>query len=161
MLSFSSPIRDKMRNLARSMKSNMNGETIMHEGVVTRVGEEEIEVKILSKSACAACHAKGACNLSDMAEKTLVVPRNKDQDFQPMQKVNIKMTMKQAGQAVVLAYVVPFCILVTVLLVLLSQHVDEGLSALISLAALVPYYLILSKCRKHLKKKFRYEVEAM
>lgn len=139
----------------------MDSETITHEGIITRVGKEEIEVKILSKSACAACHAKSACSMSDMAEKTLIIPHDGKQSFTLMQKVNIKMSVGQAGKAVVLAYVVPFCILIATLIVLLTLQIEDGLAAIISIATLIPYYIILYKCRNRIKKKFRYEVETL
>ena len=38
---------------------------IKHSGVVSRVTPDSVEVEIVSKSACAACHAKGVCGASD------------------------------------------------------------------------------------------------
>ena len=46
-------------------------ETISHEGVVTKITDDELEIKILAQSACAACHAKSACGMGEQAEKTL------------------------------------------------------------------------------------------
>lgn len=134
-------------------------EIISHEGVVTKISDNELEIKILAKSACAACHAKSACTMSDMAEKILTVPKPKDREFQLFQKVVVKMTVNQGNKAAVLAYLVPFIVLVGVLFAMLGIGLSESLSALISIAALIPYYIILYLCRDKLKRRFEYTIE--
>lgn len=134
-------------------------ETISHEGVVEKIRDNELEIKILAKSACASCHAKSACTMSDMAEKILTVPKPNDREFQLFQKVVVKMTVNQGNKAAVLAYLVPFIVLVGVLFAMLGIGLSEGLSALISIAALIPYYIILYLCRDKLKRRFEYTIE--
>ncbi|MCF0200238.1 MAG: SoxR reducing system RseC family protein [Bacteroidales bacterium] len=133
-------------------------DTISHEGIITKIEDDELQIKILAKSACAGCHAKSACNMSDMAEKILTVPRPEGQDFEIMQKVEVKMTIRQGNKAAVLAYLLPFLILVAVLFVALGFGLGEGLSAILSLVALIPYYIVLYMRRNKLKKKFEYEI---
>ena len=134
-------------------------ETISHEGVVTKITDNELEIKILAKSACAACHAKNACTMSDMAEKILTVPKPTDREFQLLQKVMVTMTVGQGNKAAVLAYLVPFIILVAVLFTMLGIGLSEGASALIGIAALIPYYIVLYLCRDRLKRRFEYTIE--
>lgn len=52
----------------------MAAERIEHEGKVVSISENYIGVEIVSKSACAACHAKGVCAASDEAVKVIEVP---------------------------------------------------------------------------------------
>jgi sigma-E factor negative regulatory protein RseC len=134
-------------------------ETISHEGIVTKITDDELEIKILAQSACAACHAKSACGMGEQAEKILTVPRPKDKDFTLNQKVNVKMAIGQGNKAAVLAYLIPILVLLAVLFVCLGLGVSEGLSALISIVALVPYYIILYLKRDKLKKQFLYIIE--
>ena len=134
-------------------------ETISHEGIVTKITDDELEIKILAQSACAACHAKSACGMGEQAEKILTVPRPKDKDFTLNQKVNVKMAIGQGNKAAVLAYLIPILLLLSVLFVCLGLGVSEGLSALISIVALVPYYIILYLKRDKLKKQFLYIIE--
>ena len=47
---------------------------IEHEGIVDHISDKAIRVKIMSMSACASCHAKGACTVADMEEKEVEVP---------------------------------------------------------------------------------------
>jgi sigma-E factor negative regulatory protein RseC len=132
---------------------------ISHEGVVTKITDEELEIKILSQSACAACHAKSACGMGEQAEKILIVPRPKSKDFALMQRVNVRMAIGQGNKAAVLAYLIPIILLLAVLFVCLSLGLDEGLSALIAIAALIPYYIILYLLRDKLKQKFEYIID--
>ena len=136
-----------------------NEETISHEGIVTKITDDELEIKILAQSACAACHAKSACGMGEQAEKILTVPRPKGKDFALMQKVNVKMAIGQGNKAAVLAYLIPIILLLAVLFACLGLGLSEGLSALISIVALVPYYIVLYMRRDKLKQKFDYIVE--
>lgn len=136
-----------------------NTETISHEGIVTKITDDELEIKILAQSACAACHAKSACGMGEQAEKILTVPKPKDQEFSLNQKVNVKMAIGQGNKAAVLAYLLPVILLLAVLFVCLGLGLSEGLSALIAFIALVPYYMILYLRRDKLKKQFEYTIE--
>lgn len=137
-----------------------NEETISHEGVVTRITDDELEIKILAQSACAACHAKSACGMGEQAEKILTVPRPKGKDFAIGQKVNVRMAIGQGNKAAVLAYLIPILLLLAVLFACLGLGVNEGLSALISIVALIPYYIVLYLKRDKLRKQFDYTIEA-
>jgi len=45
--------------------------TIIHPGIIERISGEKVFVRILSQSACSACHAKGACSVADAEEKII------------------------------------------------------------------------------------------
>ncbi len=136
-----------------------NEETISHEGIVTKITDDELEIKILAQSACAACHAKSACGMGEQAEKLLTVPRPKGRDFALNQKVNVRMAIGQGNKAAVLAYLIPIVLLLAVLFVCLGLGMNEGLAALVSIIALVPYYIVLYLKRDQLKKRFEYSIE--
>jgi len=136
-----------------------NQETISHEGVVTKITDDEIEIKIISQSACAACHAKSACGMGEQAEKILTVPRPKGREFHLFQKVNVVMKVGQGNKAAVLAYLIPILLLLAVLFVCLGLGLNDGLSALISIVALIPYYIVLYLCRDKLRKQFEYIID--
>lgn len=137
----------------------MTNESISHEGIVTKITDDDLEIKILAQSACAACHAKSACGMGEQAEKILIVPRPKDKTFTLNQKVTLTMAIGQGNKAAVLAYLLPIVLLLAVLFSCLGLGVNEGLSALISIVALIPYYIVLYLRRGKLKKKFDYIIE--
>ncbi|MBQ5688957.1 MAG: SoxR reducing system RseC family protein [Bacteroidales bacterium] len=131
---------------------------ISHEGIVTSIDDNNVEVKILSKSACASCNIKGACNMSEMKEKIININTPKANDFQIGQNVMVSMGLGQANKAVVFAYVIPTIILFSMIFILNHFKIEEGINALISISSLVPYYLILFLFRDKMKRKFEYEI---
>ena len=137
----------------------MSEETISHEGVITKITDDTLEIKITAMSACAACHAKSACTMSDQAEKVLTVPRPDRQEFHLFQKVNVIMAVGQGNTAAVLAYLIPIVLLLAVLFTCLGIGLGEGLSALIGIAALIPYYFVLYLRRDKIKRQFEYRIE--
>ena len=137
----------------------MSEETVSHEGIVTQINEDEIQVKIIQESACAACHAKSACTVVDQAEKYLTVPRPEGREIHLFQKVNVVMKVGRGNKAAVLAYLIPIVVLLAVLFLCLGLGLSEGLSALLGIAALIPYYTILYLRRDKLKKRFDCHIE--
>ena len=131
---------------------------ISHEGIITAINDNNVEVKILSKSACASCNIKGACNMSEMKEKIININTPKANDFQIGQNVMVSMGLGQANKAVVFAYVIPTIILFSMIFILNYFKIEEGINALISIGSLVPYYLILFLFRDKMKRKFEYEI---
>ena len=131
---------------------------ISHEGIITAIDDNNVEVKILSKSACASCNIKGACNMSEMKEKIININTPKANDFQIGQNVIVSMGLGQANKAVVFAYVIPTIILFSMIFILNHFKIEEGINALISISSLVPYYLILFLFRDKMKRKFEYEI---
>ncbi len=137
----------------------MSEETVSHEGIVTKITDTEIQVKIIAQSACAACHVKSACTVSDQEEKYLTVPRPEGQEIHLFQKVKVVMAVGQGNRAAILAYLIPIILLLAVLFLCLGLGLGEGLSALISILALIPYYIVLYSQREKLKRRFEYRIE--
>ena len=131
---------------------------ISHEGIITEIDSNNVRVKILSKSACASCNIKGACNMSEMKEKIINVPYPKNKDLSIGQNVNVSMGLGQANKAVIFAYVIPTIILFSMIFILNYFKIEEGINALISIGSLIPYYLILFLFKKKIKRKFEYEI---
>lgn len=53
----------------------MPNENIQHPGKVIKIENNDITVEIIAVSACASCHAKGMCTMSEMKEKLIQVKR--------------------------------------------------------------------------------------
>lgn len=133
-------------------------ERVSHDGIITGINGDEVEVKILSKSACVSCNIKGACNMSEMKEKIINVPYPKNKDLSIGQNVNVSMGLGQANKAVIFAYVIPTIILFSMIFISNYFKIEEGINALISIGSLIPYYLILFLFKKKIKRKFEYEI---
>lgn len=131
---------------------------ISHEGIITNIDDENVEVKILSKSACVSCNIKTACNMSEMQEKIITIPSPKDKNLSIGQEVKISIGLGQANKAVIFAYVIPVIILISMIFILNALKIEEGINALISIGSLIPYYFILFLFKDKIKREFEYEI---
>lgn len=134
-------------------------EDITHEGVVKRLTEHSVVVGIVSQSACASCHAKGACTAADMQDKEVEVRRQ--EGYQVGDRVLVLAKNSQGFLALFYAYLFPFVILLALLIGGLSMDLSEGLAALISLASLAPYYFVLYMYRDRLRNKLEFEIKSI
>ena len=130
---------------------------IKHGGIIERITSKTIYVKILSIAACASCNAKGMCNTAEMEEKTIEVV-NDGKEHKVGEHVNVIMDKKLGPKAVLLGYFYPFLILLLTLILSISLTGKEGLSALIALGILGPYYAGLYFYRDKLKRKFTFRL---
>lgn len=132
-------------------------EKITHEGIIQKVSENKITVMIVSASACSSCHAKGACNASDMQEKEIEI-YHFNGEYHPGQLVNVVGKAKQGYKAVFYGYLLPFIFVLATLIVAGIFINNEGLTGILSLAVLIPYYIVLYFFRDKLKKSFEFEI---
>lgn len=132
---------------------------IKHRGIVENISGNHVRVRILQVSACAACHAKGYCSSSDSKEKIVDID-HPGGTFEVGEEVMIYGTTSMGMKAVLLAFVLPFLILISVLFILMNvTHNDELLSAAGAIAALIPYYLVIYLFRNKLKKNFTFTIK--
>lgn len=127
--------------------------TVSHKGVVVAVDGNKIKVQIESVSACAACHAKGMCTLSDKEDKLIDIESPKAADKKVGDVVTVVVAQQRGMQAVVLAYILP-AIVVILSLVGLLNIVSEPVAIILSLLLLAVYYLILYLLRNKISSKF-------
>lgn len=132
-------------------------DNIEHRGVVVEVNGKSVKVRIEQLSACAACHVRSLCMASDKSEKIVdaaVVAGN----FSVGEEV-VVVGHKQLGVvAVVLAYIVPFLLIVATLF-FSSLFVDEEwIVGSLSLLVLAPYLVALRLMNNKIKAKFRFYV---
>jgi len=134
-------------------------ERITHEGIVDHIDGDAVYVRILSKSACAECHSKGMCGVSEMTEKLIEVKQNIS-DFAQGQAVNVILDRSLGNKAVLLGYFIPFLILVITLLIS-SLYLSELWAGLLAIAVLIPYYLLLFFFKDKLSKTFYFRIERL
>jgi len=134
-------------------------EIIKHKGKVVKVDEAAIYVEIIALSACASCHARSACTLADMQEKIIEIKKRPgDAKYHTGDSVSVVLEQSLGYKALLLGYLIPFIILVASLFILIELTANEGLSALISIALMIPYYLSLYLRRDKLKKTFDFRL---
>lgn len=132
--------------------------TIEHDGVVKSVDGEQVKVSIISESACASCHARGACSAADMEEKEIKVFTSRV--FKPGDHVSVISTSYQGLKATWWAYVFPLVLVVLVLAITFNITGNENMSGALALLALVPYFVGIYLAQKRLQSKFTFSVKS-
>ncbi len=138
----------------------MQEHVIDHEGVIEEIGKDNIRVRISSLSACATCHAKGACSTGDMEDKFIDVP-SPGIDYQTGDMVRVSISRHHGFKAVAIGYIYPFILLMISLVSLNAAGVSELRSGLISLGLMIPYYLVIFLLRKHINRQFSFKLNKL
>ncbi|MDY6205599.1 MAG: SoxR reducing system RseC family protein [Prevotella sp.] len=133
---------------------------IIHVGVIEYIKGKKLRVRIVQQPACSACDMADHCHVSEGKVKSIdAYMTDGENRFQTGQEVQIVGMQSQGRLAVVLAFVIPFLILTAVLFTAMAFSLGEPLSALISVAALLPYFILLYLFRDKLRRQFRFYVQ--
>jgi len=133
-----------------------NNKQIDHVGTISNIKDEKITVSILNVSACAGCHAKSACSMSDMKEKEIDII-DYSSSFKLGEEVKVVYQESLGWLALLLAYVLPF-VLVLITLFIATAFTNELISGLLALGILLPYYSLLYFLKDRLKKTFSFTI---
>ena len=125
---------------------------VKHEGVVSKITGRDITISLKGNINCEACNAKAACGVSESSKKEIIV-QNSEQSLKINQDVEIQLKRNLGLKAVFWAYVFPFILLISVLLIT-SSFYKEWIAGLLSISVLIPYYAALYLLRDEFKKTF-------
>ena len=133
---------------------------INHSGVVETVDGEHLRVRILQTTACSACKVAGHCSAAESKEKIVDVVLGKGSvDYKVGDNVVVSTTQSAVGKALFVGFLLPFGVMVVALLVAIVVTSDELVSALVAIASLVPYYLIIYMLRDRLGRSVTFSIE--
>ncbi|VFB14834.1 SoxR reducing system RseC family protein [Bacteroides heparinolyticus] len=134
---------------------------IRHQGIVENISGSHLQVRIVQTSACASCSVKGHCSSAETKEKLVDVYDVDAASYRPGDRVWVAGRLSMGAMAVLLAFILPFLVLIVSLFVLMAVRNDELFAALGSLALLIPYYYILWLNKARIGKKFSFSVLPM
>lgn len=129
-------------------------ELIRHEGIVLATNGDIAHVEILQASACGTCSAKKMCMSAESQRKEMDARM-----LEPMQagdRVEVMVTEKLGWKAVLLAYIMPFVVMVGIIAILNIYIQDETLIGTLALGGVAVYYIGLAFFRKRLQKQFSF-----
>ncbi len=132
---------------------------ISHSGIVESVESESVKVRILQTSACASCKVAGYCNASESKEKVVDVRGMGRSSVRVGDKVTVTASRSVAARALLLAFGIPFAILVAVLFATVIITSSETMGALVAMGALLPYYAVLYLLRDRLRNNITFHIE--
>lgn len=137
---------------------------VTHEGVITSIGETSYQVEIISQSACAECHAKGVCSVSDRKTKVVDVPLtigNMSAHYEVGDKVLVTLSSSMGFKAVIYAYGVPLVLLLVAMLVSSLCGLSELYVGLTGIGVVIFYYLVLAFFRNKLSRVFTFSIQKL
>lgn len=137
----------------------MNENVIKHEGIVSAVKKGSATVRLVNISACSSCHAKAACNVSEVDNKEIEVSV-KDGAIQVGDRIRVLLNEQAGVKALFLGYIVPFFFMMIALIITWSVTGDEIKTGLAAIAILVPYYLFLAIFKKSFNHTFAFRIES-
>ena len=125
-----------------------------HDGVVTRLLNGCVEVKIEAVSACATCAAHGRCGFAESKDKTVEVPAADWRNYSIGEAVKVHIDESRGMLAVWLAYVLPALLMLAVIIGLSLARMPEWVVVLAGFAVLGLYILVLYLRRSKVEKRF-------
>ena len=132
--------------------------TIQHRGVVERIEGERVFVKVERGTACKSCHAKGLCG-EQGEDRIIEVVTSYASSYERGERVVVALLRNRMGySSVIWAYVVPLVILMAVLLSSHAAGASEGLSAALSMLAMVVYYVALYLMRRRFDRMIEFTI---
>lgn len=135
-------------------------EKIKHSGVVESIDGDCMKVRILQTSACAGCKAASFCNAAESKEKIIdIYGKTAMGGHKPGDNVIVTASKSTGHKAVIIGFGIPLLILVAALAITYAVSKSEPLAALISIAALLPYYIAIYCLRNHLRRDFSFSLE--
>ena len=137
----------------------MTNNTIKHLGIVENIQGSHLSVRIVQTSACAACSVKGHCSSADSKDKIIDIIDTAAASYQVGENVMVVGETSMGMQAVALAFIIPFVLLIFTLFLFMALIENELYAELLSLAVLVPYYYILWLNKTRLKQKFSFTIK--
>ena len=132
---------------------------IFHKGKIVEITPEYTTVEIVSESACASCHAKGLCGVSESRTKAVQLPTRGWDSFHVGDEVQLVLKSSMGHKAVWLAYVIPLILLLVVLLGLLAAGVGDLVSAAVAFGVIAVWYFGLWLCREKLKTEYTFNIK--
>ena len=157
------------RTFARFLQSKRK--MIKHDGIIIALNEDGTAlVRIVQTSACAACKAKAMCASAESAEKEMTVMLLGDGQWAVGDTVEVMVQQKMGWKAVVLAYLLPFFVMLAVMFIgngllamgdgatgLLGDEAKrEAVLGTVALCAMALYYLVLGMFKDKLQKEFSF-----
>ena len=130
-------------------------ELIRHEGIVLSINGEKAHVQIVQTSACSACKARSMCMSSESQSKEMDAIM-----LEPMKigdKVEVEVRERLAWKAVLLAYILPFIVMLAIIAILdFATDWSEAVVGTLSLCGIALYYIGLSVFKNRLQKQFSF-----
>ena len=129
-----------------------------HDGKVISVADGVVRVEMHVVSACSSCKAHEKCAFVDKADKVVEVETPDWKNYHEGDNVEVSVNEGLGLLAVLLAYFLPAVIIIGAV-ILLSVFTDsEAIAALVPIALIIIYFILLYKLHDLLQRKFSFGI---
>ena len=132
---------------------------IRHSGKILEITPDFTTVQIVVSSACASCHAKSMCGMSEAEEKVIMVPTDPYAGHKVGDEVQVMTKMTMGLKAVWISYVIPLAVLMILILSLSSVIGNELLLGFVAIVGVALYYLGIWLFRDRLSNEFVFYIK--
>ena len=129
-----------------------------HDGKVIAVEPGLVRVEMHVVSACSSCKAHEKCAFVDKDDKVVEVETPDWKEYHEGDTVIVSVNEGLGLLAVLLAYFLPVVLLIAAVVVLSLLTKSEALAAVIPIALIAIYFIILYKLRDSLQRKFTFGI---
>lgn len=139
--------------MAQDITSN-----ITHSGFVSQVADGHVKVSLFRPEACGGCQMKDYCGGDNDERQEFELVAN---GYQVGDEVQLLMSTSTGLRAVLVAYLVPFAVLLLSLIIGLEMGLTEAEAALVSLSTTGLYYILLKMISKSIKGHFSISIQKL
>ena len=137
----------------------MKKNEIQHTGEIVDITPDFTTIKIIVSSACASCHAKSLCGMSEEQEKIIMLPTDPYATHNVGDKVQVATKMTMGLKAVWISYVIPLAVLM-ILILTLSMVIDsQAVCGLSAVGGVALYYFVIWLLRERLETEFTFYIK--
>lgn len=129
----------------------------IHSGKISQIKRGSVIVSLDKNVHCETCHARGACGVSDSADRQIEVA-DTGRTYTLNEPVEVILRKNLGHKAVFWAYVFPFILMLATLLAA-SSFVREWVAGLLSILILIPYYLVVHGLKGYFKRTFDISIQ--
>ena len=140
-------------------KTKMKKNEITHTGKIIEITPDFTTVEIMVSSACASCHAKSLCGMSEEEEKVIMLPTDPYATYKVGDQVQVYTKMSMGLKAAWISYVIPLAVLMILILSLSDVIESEALRALAAIGGVGIYYFFIWLFRDKLANEFVFYIK--
>lgn len=130
--------------------------TFIHSGVISKIAGDTVIVSLEQDIHCESCRAKASCGISESNTKEIEILNSND-SFKINENVKVVLKKALGLKAVFWAYVFPFMLMFSTLIIA-SSFLKEWIAGVLSLCVLLPYYLTLYFFKNTFKSAFKISI---
>lgn len=129
-------------------------------GIIKEINHKILFVEITINEACHSCNAKKNCVIGSTPNTRIIeIAKQNKNAFQVGDAVTITMQMETGLKAVLIAYIAPFLLFLSCMIIMSFYNASELKIGIYSIATIAIYYISLYLLRSKVKKSIMFSIK--